>query len=155
MNFRTAFPRALAVPLLTLALAAGAAPVYLINATFDGQAPDARQSFALTYEDFNGDSLFSLNELLAFIGVYDALDNYFDELLGTPTAPGVTGTGAAWVFGDSNGVLANYSAAASDFTLSTSGPLAGSVPEPGVLALCLVGFAALGLTQPVRRRRAV
>ena len=157
MNLRTALPRALAAPLLTLALAAGAAPVYLIDATIDGQAPDAGLSnvgFSLTYEDFNFDSLFSLNELLAFLGVSDASNNYFDQLLGTPTAPGVTGTGAAWVFGDSNGVLANYSAAASAFTPFTTGPLAGSVPEPGVLALCLMGLAALGLTRPATRRRA-
>ena len=154
MKIRTALPRALGAPLLTLALAAGAAPVYLIDATLDGQAPDAALSnvgFSLTYEDFNGDSLFSLNELLAFLGVYDAGNNHFDQLLGTPSAPGVTGTGTDWVFGDSNGVLPNYSATARTFTPFTTGPLAGSVPEPGVLGLCLMALAALGLTRPVAR----
>ena len=155
MKTRSALPRALAAPLLTLALAAGAAPVYLIDATTDGLAPDAGLSnvgFSLTYEDFNFDALFSLNELLAFTGVFDAGGNYFDALLGTPTATGISGTGAGWLFGDSNGVLANYSTAAGAFTPFTTGPLAGSVPEPGALALCLVGFAALGVTQRFGRR---
>ena len=158
MKLRIALRRALAAPLLTLALAAGAAPVYLIDATIDGLPPDASLSnvgFSLTYEDFNGDRLFSLNELLAFLGVYDAGNHYFDQLLGTPTVPGViTGTGSNWVFGDSNGLLANFSAAASAFTPFTTGPLAGSVPEPGVLALCLMGLAAIGLTRPATQRRA-
>ena len=157
MKIRSALPRALAAPLLTLALAAGAAPVYLVDATTNGVAPDAGLSnvgFSLTYEDFNFDTLFSLNELLAFTGVFDAGGNYFDALLGTPTLAGITGTGASWLFGDSNGLLANYSAAASAFTPFTTGPLAGSVPEPGALALCFLGFAAFGVTRrfgrPVR-----
>ena len=150
MKLRTALPHALAAPLLTLALAAGAAPVYLIDATTDGLPPDPSFSnvgFSLTYEDFNQNMLFSLNELLAFTGVSDASGNYFDVLLGTPTVAGVTGNGAGWVFGDSTGVLANFSAAAGAFTPFTTGPLAGSVPEPGALALCLAGLAALGATR--------
>lgn len=157
MKLRTALPRALAAPLLTLALAAGAAPVYLIDATLDGQPPDAslgNVGFSLTYEDFNFDSLFSLNELLVFLGIDDAANKHFDQLLGTPTAPGITGTGMNWVFGDSNGLLPNYSAAASVFTPFTTGPLAGSVPEPGVLGLCLMGLAALGLTRRAARQAA-
>lgn len=155
MTLRTALPRALAAPLLTLALAAGAAPVFLIDATTDGQAPDPSLSnvgFSLTYEDFNFDSKFSLDELLAFTGVQDAGGNYFDSLLGLPTFADITGNGAGWRFGDSNGVLPDYNAAAGAFTPFTSGPLAGSVPEPGVLALCLMGLAAVGLTRPARRR---
>ena len=150
MKLRTALPRALAAPLLTLALAAGAAPVYLIDATTNGLAPDAslgNVGFSLTYEDFNFDALFALNELLAFTGVFNASGMYFDQLLGTPTAPGITGTGADWLFGDSNGLLTNFSAAAGAFTPFVTGPLAGSVPEPGALALCLVGFAALRVTR--------
>ena len=155
---RTALPHALAASLLTLSLAAYAAPVYLIDATTDGLAPDPSLSnvgFSLTYEDFNLDSKFSLNELLAFTGVIDAGGNYFDRLLGLPTFADITGNGTDFRFGDSNGLLPVFVAAAGAFTPFTSGPLAGSVPEPGVLALCLVGLAALGLTQPVRRRRAV
>ena len=157
MNLRTALPRALAAPLLTLALAVGAAPVYLIDATTDGQPPDASLSnvgFSLTYEDFNFDALFSLTELLTFIPVTDPGGNLFDQLLGTPTVPGITGTGPSWVFGDSNGVLPSYIAAASFFTPFTTGPLAGSVPEPGVLALSLMGLAALGLTRAGGRSKA-
>ena len=155
---RTALPHALAASLLTLSLAAYAAPVYLIDATTDGLAPDASLSnvgFSLTYEDFNFDRKFSLNELLAFTGVVDSGGNYFDSLLGLPTFADITGNGTDFRFGDSNGLLPDFVAAAGAFTPFTSGPLAGSVPEPGVLALGRVGFAALGLTQPVRRRRAV
>ena len=85
--------------------------------------------------------------MLAFTGVFNASGMYFDQLLGTPTAPGITGTGADWLFGDSNGLLTNFSAAAGAFTPFVTGPLAGSVPEPGALALCLVGFAALLVTR--------
>ena len=156
MNLRTALPRALAVPLLTLALAAGAAPVYLIDATTDGQAPDpslTNVAFSLSYEDFNFDALFSLNELLAFIPVTDPSGNVFNQLLGTPTVPGIImGTGSNWVFGDGSG--ATYTAAANVFTPFTTGPLAGSVPEPGVLALSLMGLAALGMTRAGGRSKA-
>ena len=157
MKIRTALPRALAAPLLTLALAVSAAPVYLIDATTDGLAPDASLSnvgFSLTYEDFNFDALFSLNELLVFTGVFDSTSQHFDQLLGTPTATGITGTGAGWLFGDSNDPLANFSAAAGAFTPFTTGPLAGSVPEPGALVLTLAAFAALGVTRRFGRKTA-
>ena len=157
MKIRTALPRALAAPLLTLALAVSAAPVYLIDATTDGLAPDASLSnvgFSLTYEDFNFDALFSLIELLAFTGVVDSTSQYFDQLLGTPNATGITGTGAGWLFGDSSGRLANFSAAAGAFTPFTTGPLAGSVPEPGALVLTLAAFAALGVTRRFGRKTA-
>lgn len=157
IKLRTALPRALAAPLLALTLAAGAAPVYLIDATTDGLAPDAGLSnvgFSLTYEDFNFDAKFSLNELLAFTGVLDGSGNYFDSLLGLPTFADINGNGADWRFGDSNAVLPDYVAAAGAFSPFTSGPLAGSVPEPGVLALSLMGLAALGLTRQARRRAA-
>ena len=155
---RTSLPRALAAAsLLTLALAAHAAPVFLIDATTDGQAPDPSLSnvgFSLTYEDFNLDSKFSLDELLAFLGVYDSNGNHFDSLLGLPTFADINGNGTDWRFGDSSGLLPDYVAVAGAFTPFTSGPLAGSVPEPGALALCLAGLAAVGLTRPVARRRA-
>lgn len=157
MKIRTALPRALAAPLLTLALAVSAAPVYLIDATTDGLAPDASLSnvgFSLTYEDFNFDALFSLNELLAFTGVFDSTSQHFDQLLGTPTATGITGTGAGWLFGDGIGQLADFSAAAGAFTPFTTGPLAGSVPEPGALVLTLAAFAALGVTRRFGRKTA-
>ncbi len=156
MTIRTALPRALAAPLLTLALAASAAPVYLIDATTDGLMPDpnfgTNIGFSLTYEDFNLDTLFSLNELLAFTGVFDSGGQYFNSLVGTPTLPGITGTGNAWVFADSSG--ASFSAAAGVYTPFTSGALPGSVPEPGALALCLAGLMAVGLTRPAKRPRA-
>ena len=150
---RTLLPRALAAPLLSLALGASAAPVYLIDATTDGLAPDpsfVNVGFSLTYEDFNYDMLFSLDELLAFTGVFDGGGNYFDTLIGVPTLPGTSGNGAVWSFHDSNGALADFSAAAGAYTPFTTGALPGSVPEPASWALA--GLALLGAAAARRRR---
>ena len=146
-----AMPRVLAASALALALAAQAAPVYLIDATTDGLPPDpafTNVAFSLTYEDFNFDMLFSLNELLAFTGVFDAGKNYFDTLLGVPTVAGISGNGVNFRFRDSTGVLADFSTVATTFTPFTTGPLGDSVvPEPSTLALCLASFAAFWLTR--------
>ncbi len=150
----TSLPRVVAVTALALAFSAQAAPVYLIDATTDGLALDpafVNVAFSLTYEDFNLDLLFSFDELLAFTGVFDAGGNYFDTLLGVPDAPGMTGTGSNYRFGDSTGLRAEFSTAATTFTPFTTGPLPGSaVAEPGALALCLAAFAALRLTRSAR-----
>ena len=144
-------PRVLAISALSLALAAQAAPVYLIDATTNGLPPDpsfTNVAFSLTYEDFNFNRLFSLNELLAFTGVFDANGNYFDTLLGVPTVAGITGNGIDFRFGDSRLLLADFITPASTFAIFTSGPLPDSVvPVPGTLALCLAGCAALFLTR--------
>ena len=141
---RTALPRALAVSLLTLTLATQAAPVFLIDATSDGMTPEpglGNVAFSLTYEDFDMNSLFSLNELLAFTGIFDSVGNYFDSLLGLPTVAGITsGNGPDWRFGDSNAVLADYTAPAGAFTPFVT----LLVPEPGSLALAAMAMAALG-----------
>ena len=133
---------------------AQAAPIYLIDATTNGAPPDpglSNVAFSLTYEDSNLDMLFSLTELLAFTGVYDSLGQYYDSLLGLPTVSGTLGNSTGWMFGDSGGMLANYSASAASFTPFTTALQPNAVPEPAGLALLLAGLAALRLP---RRRRA-
>lgn len=131
--------------------------MYLLDATTDGQAPNPsfnNVAFSLTYEDFNFDMLFSLNELLAFTGVFDAAGNYFNTLLGLPSVAGITGNGNVFLFGDSSGQLPNYSAEAGTFTAFVGAAVNGTVPEPNPTALLLSAFAALGLTRRIARRGA-
>lgn len=153
MSRSSAFRAVAAGLLLATAVAAvQAAPVYLIDATIDGNAPDpgfANVGFSLTYEDADGNQKFSLGELLAFTGVSNGSD-YFDQLLGLPSLAGLDATGTDWVFGNASG--ATWTADADMFTPYTSGPLPGSVPEPGSFALGATCLAALGLT---RRRMLV
>ena len=158
--FTHALQRVLAASALACAMTANAAPIYLIDATTNGQPPNGSLTnvgFSLTYEDFNFDALFSLNELLAFTGVYDAGGNYFDTLVNVPTMAGISGNAANFRFRDSNGLLADFTAVATTYTAFTTLLLAGTpVPEPGALVLCLTGFAALLVTRrTVRSRQAV
>ena len=132
---------------------AQAAPFYLIDATTNRAPPDpglSNVAFSLTYEDSNLDMLFSINELLAFTGVYDSVGQYYDSLLGLPTVSGTLGNSTDWLFGDSGGMLTDYRASAASFTLFTTSQPTGAVPEPAGLALLLAGLTALRLS---RRRR--
>ena len=153
----SAWAVALALTGLIAAGTATAAPVYLIDLTTDAQPPAsdlANVAFSLTYEDIDLNQVFSLDELLAFTGYTDAQANTFSELLGVPDAPGITGTGSDWLFGDGNGSLLRL--AADTFTPTTSGPVGdttGTVPEPASLALALAALAG-GLGTRAGRRNA-
>ena len=137
---------------LGTAAAVAAAPVYLIDATTDMQAPDpsfANVAFSLIYEDFNFDMLFSLNELLAFTGYIDVMGNYFPELLAVPTVSGIAGNGSVWQFGDGQNTVTFDAATFTAFTQSAVDiPLPAS---PLLAGLGLVAVAALSRrrsTQP-------
>lgn len=148
--------------LASAAAIAQAAPVYQIDATTDGGPPDAgltNVGFSLTYEDTDGNHLFSLPELLAFTPVFNG-SNFFEQLIGLPDLAGLVGTGGGeWVFRDSmpddfGQVLApDWHAPAGMFTPYTSDPFAGSVPEPGTWALSVLSLAALGFARRNAGRR--
>ena len=138
---------------LTMAAAASAAPVYLLDATTDGLPPDvsnfANLAFSLTFEDSDGDQQFGLPELLAFTGYNSPQGDYLDLLLAVPLTAGVAGSGAQWLFGSSSDDTLVFSVAASAFTAYLSGPVGQTVPEPAGLALVA---AALAAAQLGRRR---
>ena len=141
--------RVLAAFLGTMALAVSvqAAPVFLLDATTDGQAPDrssfSNVAFSLTFEDLDGDQAFGLTELLAFSGLSDSGGQYFDQLLQAPRVAGVAGSGDQWLFGDSQGVLAPLNVDASRYTAFISSAADdNTVPEPSSLALVVAAWAA-------------
>ena len=142
------FKASLLLASLGAAVAVSAAPIYLIDATTDMLPPDpgfANVAFSLTYEDFNFNQLFSLDELLAFTGYTDGMGNFFSMLLSVPTAPGITGSGPEWQFGDGQNTI---SFAANTFTPFTQG--AGVLPVPASGLLVGLGLTALAA---VSRRR--
>ena len=143
------FKASLLLATLGAAAAVSAAPIYLIDATTDMLPPDpgfANVAFSLTYEDFNFNQLFSLDELLAFTGYTDGMGNYFSMLLSVPNAPGITGSGADWQFGDGQTTL---SFAADVFTPFAQA--AGALPTPA--SALLVGLGLAGLAAVPRRRK--
>ena len=143
------FKASLLLATLGAAAAVSSAPIYLIDATTDMLPPDpgfANVAFSLTYEDFNFNQLFSLDELLAFTGYTDAMGNFFSMLLAVPTVPGITGSGTDWQFGDGQTTL---SFAADTFTPFRQS--AGDLPTPA--SALLVGLGLAGLAAVPRRRR--
>ncbi len=143
------FKASLMLATLGTAAAVSAAPIYLIDATTDMLPPDpgfANVAFSLTYEDANFNQLFSLDELLAFTGYIDSMGKHYSMLLSVPTAPGITGNGADWQFGDGQTTLSFAADAFTPFTQT-----AGALPTPA--SVLLVGLGLAGLATVPRRRQ--
>lgn len=156
MKPKTLHRVAVGAALTVLTLAASAAPIYLVDATTDGLAPDpglSNVAFSWSYEDGDGDAMFSITELLAFTGLSTPGGDYYDLLLEVPTVSGIVGNGSGWLFGDSSGALLSIASPAGAFTPFTTGPLAGSVPEPGSFALAGLALLGWGGVSALGRRR--
>lgn len=124
---------------------ASAATVYEFEATSISPKVD---SFSVTYEDLDGDMLFSIDELLSFSGVQFNVhsNSYFDTLTGVRTVAGYTDGGdASWNFGQTTGTRAGRA-----FDLFSYSVTPSVVPLPAAGFMLLAG---LGGIAALRRRK--
>lgn len=142
---------------------ASAAPIIRLDATVKPSAAGTLTSFSLTFEDLDGDSDFSINELRTFSGITrTSLSSiFYESLIVVPIITDIAdGTDDFfWTFRTTNpATLAPFGIARldtsegiSDFTyVLTSVPT--TVPEPTTLSLVALSLAGVGWK--VRRQRA-
>jgi hypothetical protein len=144
------------VAMVAVALLAGPLAAQAIPMRLDATSQNSSFSnFFVEFED-TGDQLLQFNEVTAFSGV--TLGTSFNDILVTvaeiPGFATFSGGGAffpAWAFGRSPEgglIFPNVSILPSQWSYSMS---TTSVPEPGTLAMFVLGLVGLGFA---RRRRA-
>lgn len=130
---------------LVLPLGAQAAPIGTFNLEATSGYPTLVSDFSLTFDDLDGDMLFSLNELTTFSGVeFFFSTQSYDTLSTAPVIAGISdGTGSIWNFNGGSGT-----GQSNGWTYSLT-PVA-AVPLPASSLLLLGGLGGL---IAVRRRR--
>ncbi len=132
---------------LMSATSVSAATVYEINAT---AAVGSVSDFDLTYEDVDGDMLFSLDELISFSGVtFNSGSFFIDTLTGVPSIADVADGGeSGWSFSSSGGgsgsaTVNNWTYGTNVFDDNGGGGGEGPVPAVPLPASGLLLFGAL------------
>ncbi len=114
--------------------------------------------FTFTYEDFDEDELFSIDELLTFSGVSVVTEargtvfapQAYDTLRSAPSLANVAdgSFGDRWSFGRSNGT---FNQDADRWTYEVTQLTAATVPLPAGLPLLVGGLAVFGLVARKRK----
>jgi hypothetical protein len=134
-------------------LSATAGAIFQITAS---NADPSNPDFSLTFDDLDGDTFLSLDEVLTFSGFFlPGSPNEFDTIMEVPIIPSIAdGFGTSWQFVNGASVAAGGGAGIRrDYTLYDYriDPSSQVVPTTGSLALIGLGLASLGW---LRRKKA-
>jgi hypothetical protein len=132
------------------AVPSSAATIYRLDAT---SPSTIRSDFWLTFEDLDGDTYFSLNELIAFSGVtveFSGVERLFDQITAVPLLPArfLDGGAGFWTF---TGASGPFTTARDNWTITPS-----RVSDAPVVPLPAAGWlmlGALGGLAALRRRK--
>jgi len=151
MNVRRAnFLATAALVSACLAGPAAAAPIFRLDAT---SADPFVSNFSLSFEDFDNNSLFSIDELQAssFSGFTFNVVNFVPRLAEVPSIPGISTGGSVWVFTNiQQDSIVRGGVSLWTYALRELEPPV-TVPEPTTLSL--LGLSLAGLAWKTRRQR--
>ena len=127
--------------------------IYELQAT--SLIPAFRTDFAITFDDTDGDSLFSGDEFIAFSGVtLIAAGNTYTQITNVPAIPNIADGGAGfWRFVNCNGCGTNANVDPVGFWSYAVSPIAADMPTPATLALFGLGLVGLGINRRKRQIR--